>query len=125
MITAPKIAPTPCRDFFPRPAAADRLLFTFGEYDFFTIGEAPSETQMAAALIAAGVAMVSRTCALAMSSAESEGAFAAAGDLALRTPEGTWWDNRNAGDQTSARVAERAGNRSGQYSSENGPAFEV
>ena len=57
---------------------------TFGEHDFLLIGEAPSETQMAAILMAAassgGVSNL-RTM-LAMSTVEAKGAFAAAGDLA-------------------------------------------
>lgn len=66
---------------------------TFGEYDFLTVVEAPSETQMAAVLLsAAGSGGVSdlRTT-LAMSSIEAKGAFAAAGDLApsYRAPGGT------------------------------------
>jgi uncharacterized protein with GYD domain len=65
---------------------------TFGEYDFLSIIEAPSETQMAAALLAvSGSGGISdlRTM-LAMTSIEAKGAFAAAGDLApaYRTPGG-------------------------------------
>jgi uncharacterized protein with GYD domain len=67
--------------------AGGRLIgyyMTFGEYDFLSIAEAPSETQMAAALLAAasggGVADLRTT--LAMNSVEMKGAFAAAGDLA-------------------------------------------
>lgn len=65
---------------------------TFGEYDFLTIVEAPSETQMAAVLLAAaGSGGVSdlRTM-LAMTSLEAKGAFAASGDLvsAYRAPGG-------------------------------------
>jgi uncharacterized protein with GYD domain len=76
--------------------AGGRLIgyyFTFGEFDFLTIAEAPSETQMAAVLIAAagggGVTDVRTT--LAMSAAEAKGAFAAAGDLAhgFRSAGGT------------------------------------
>jgi uncharacterized protein with GYD domain len=65
---------------------------TFGEYDFLTILEAPSETQMAAALLAAagsgGVTDLRTT--LAMTSIEAKGAFAAASDLVAtyRTPGG-------------------------------------
>jgi uncharacterized protein with GYD domain len=51
---------------------------TFGEYDFLTIIEAPSETQMAVA--SAGVSDLRTT--LAMTSIEAKGAFAAASDLA-------------------------------------------
>ena len=57
---------------------------TFGEYDFLTIAEAPSETQMASALLAiAGSGGVSdlRTT-LAMTAAEGKGAFAAGAELA-------------------------------------------
>lgn len=67
--------------------------FTFGEFDFLAIADAPSETQMAAVLIAAagsgGITDLRTT--LAMSSAEAKGAFAAAGDLArtFRSPGGT------------------------------------
>ncbi len=66
---------------------------TFGEYDFLTIAEAPGETQMAAALLAAashaGVTDLRTT--LALSAAEAKGAFAAASDLApaFRSPGGT------------------------------------
>jgi uncharacterized protein with GYD domain len=65
---------------------------TFGEYDFLTVIEAPSETQMAAALLAAagsgGVTGLRTT--LAMTSIEAKGAFAAASDLApsYRAPGG-------------------------------------
>ena len=56
---------------------------TFGEYDFLTIIEAPSQTQMAAALLAAagagGVSDLRTT--LAMTSVEAKGVFAAAADL--------------------------------------------
>ena len=56
---------------------------TFGEYDFMTIIEAPSETQMAALLLAAassgGVSGLRTT--LALSTIDGKGAFAAAGDL--------------------------------------------
>jgi uncharacterized protein with GYD domain len=67
--------------------AGGRLIgyyFTFGEYDFLTIAEAPSETQMAAALIAAGGSggITGLRTMLAMNAAEAKGAFAAAGDLA-------------------------------------------
>jgi uncharacterized protein with GYD domain len=66
---------------------------TFGEYDFLSIVEAPSETQMAAVLLsAAGAGGVSdlRTT-VAMTSIEAKGAFAAAADLApaYRSPGGT------------------------------------
>jgi uncharacterized protein with GYD domain len=65
---------------------------TFGEYDFLTIAEAPSETQMAAALLAAagsgGVTGLKTTVAL--TSVEAKGVFAAASDLlpSYRTPGG-------------------------------------
>lgn len=56
---------------------------TFGEYDFLVIAEAPGETQMAAALLAAsasgGVTDLKTT--MAMSSLEAKGALAAASDL--------------------------------------------
>ena len=66
---------------------------TFGEYDFLLIAEAPSETQIAAALLtAASVGGVTdlRTM-LAMTTIEAKGAFAAAGDLArqYQGPGGT------------------------------------
>ena len=76
--------------------AGGRLIgyyLTFGEYDFLTIAEAPGETQMAAALLAAashaGVTDLRTT--LALSAAEAKGAFAAASDLApaFRSPGGT------------------------------------
>jgi uncharacterized protein with GYD domain len=76
--------------------AGGRLIayyFTFGEYDFLTIAEMPSETQMAAALLAAashpGVTDLRTT--LAMTGAEAKGAFAAASDLArsFRSAGGT------------------------------------
>jgi len=65
---------------------------TFGEYDFLTIAEAPGETQMAAAALAAagsgGVTDLRTT--VAMSSVEAKGAFAAASDLVsvFRSPGG-------------------------------------
>ena len=56
---------------------------TFGEYDFLTVAEAPSETQMAAALLAAasggGVSDLRTT--LALTGPEAKGVFAAASDL--------------------------------------------
>lgn len=66
---------------------------TFGEFDFLTIAEAPSETQMAAALlVAAGSGGVTdmRTT-LAMTAAEGKGAFAAASELSssFRSAGGT------------------------------------
>jgi len=66
---------------------------TFGEYDFLSIAEAPSETQMAAVLLAAasGGGVTDLRTTLAMSSIEAKGAFAAAGDLApgFRSAGGT------------------------------------
>lgn len=67
--------------------AGGRLLnyyVTFGEYDFLLIAEAPSETQMAAVLMAAGSGggVSGLRTTLAISSIEAKGAFAAAGDLA-------------------------------------------
>ncbi|MGE3148838.1 MAG: GYD domain-containing protein [Pseudorhodoplanes sp.] len=65
---------------------------TFGEYDFMTIVEAQSQTQVAAALFAAasrgGVTDLRTT--VAMTSVEAKGVYAAAGDFAasLRTPGG-------------------------------------
>lgn len=57
---------------------------TFGEYDFLTVAEAPSETQMAAVLLAAasGGGVTDLRTTLAMTSIEAKGAFAAASDLA-------------------------------------------
>jgi len=56
---------------------------TFGEYDFLVISEAPSETQMAAVLFAAGASggVTDLKTTLAMTSIEAKGAMAAAGDL--------------------------------------------
>jgi uncharacterized protein with GYD domain len=75
--------------------AGGRLIgyyLTFGEYDFLTIAEAPSETQMAAALLAAasGGGVTDLRTTLAMTSVEAKGVFAAAGDLvtAVRAPGG-------------------------------------
>jgi uncharacterized protein with GYD domain len=65
---------------------------TFGEYDFLTILEAPSEIQMAAALLSAAGAggVTDLRTTLAMTSVEAKGAFAAAGDLTMtyRSPGG-------------------------------------
>jgi uncharacterized protein with GYD domain len=57
---------------------------TFGEYDFLVVAEAPSETQMAAVLLAAasGGGVTDLRTTLAMTSIEAKGAFAAASDLA-------------------------------------------
>lgn len=69
------------------------LYFTFGEYDFLLIAEAPSETQIAAALLAAassgGITGLRTT--LAMTTVEAKGAFAAANDLmrTYQSPGGT------------------------------------
>ncbi|MES1156064.1 MAG: GYD domain-containing protein [Pseudorhodoplanes sp.] len=56
---------------------------TFGEYDFLSIAEMPSETQMAAVLLAAGSGggVTDFRTTLAMTSVEAKGAFAAASDL--------------------------------------------
>jgi uncharacterized protein with GYD domain len=57
---------------------------TFGEYDFLAIAEAPSDVQMAAALLAAGSGggVTDLRTTVAMTSVEAKGAFAAASDLA-------------------------------------------
>lgn len=69
------------------------LYFTFGEYDFLLIAEAPSETQIAAALLAAasGGGVTGLRTTLAMTAIEAKGAFAAAGDLvrSYQSPGGT------------------------------------
>jgi uncharacterized protein with GYD domain len=66
---------------------------TFGEYDFLVICEAPSETQMAAVLLAAGTSagVTDLRTTLAMTSIEAKGVFAAASDLfpAYRSPGGS------------------------------------
>ncbi len=76
--------------------AGGRLIghyLTFGEYDFLVICEVPSETQMAAVLLAAGGSggVTDLRTTLAMTSIEAKGAFAAASDLApaFRSPGGT------------------------------------
>jgi len=65
---------------------------TFGEYDFMAIGEMPSETQMAAVLLAAGSSggITDLRTTLALTSVEAKGAFAAASDLApgFKSPGG-------------------------------------
>ena len=65
---------------------------TFGEYDFLAIVEAPSETQMAAALLAAASSggLSDLHTMLALTSVEAKGAFTAASDLApiFRSPGG-------------------------------------
>ncbi|MBS0533221.1 MAG: GYD domain-containing protein [Proteobacteria bacterium] len=57
---------------------------TFGEYDFLLIADAPDNTQMAAALLAAGsgAGVTDLKTTVAMTSIEAKGAFAAASDLA-------------------------------------------
>ncbi len=57
---------------------------TFGEYDFLSIAEAPSETQVAAVLLAAaaGGGITDLRTTVAMTSTDAKGVFAAAGDLA-------------------------------------------
>ncbi|HMA55256.1 MAG TPA: GYD domain-containing protein [Pseudolabrys sp.] len=57
---------------------------TFGEYDFLTVAEAPSDVQMAAALLAAGSGggVTDLRTTVAMTSVEAKGAFAAAADVA-------------------------------------------
>jgi uncharacterized protein with GYD domain len=66
---------------------------TFGEYDFLAIAEAPGETQMASALIAAasGGGVTDLRTTLALTSIEAKGAFAAASELArgFRSAGGT------------------------------------
>jgi uncharacterized protein with GYD domain len=56
---------------------------TFGEYDFLTIAEAPSDVQMAAAVLAAGSGggVTELRTTVAMTSVEAKSAFAAARDL--------------------------------------------
>ena len=65
---------------------------TFGEYDFMCIAEMPSDTQMAAALLAAGSSsgLSDLRTTVAMTSVEAKGAFAAAADLApgFKSPGG-------------------------------------
>jgi uncharacterized protein with GYD domain len=65
---------------------------TFGEYDFLTIIEAPGDIQMAAVILAAasGGGVTDLRTALALTSVEAKGAFAAASDLApsYRAPGG-------------------------------------
>jgi uncharacterized protein with GYD domain len=67
--------------------AGGRLIgyyLTFSDYDFLCIGEMPSETQMAAVLLATGSGggVTNLRTTLALTSVEAKGAFAAAGDLA-------------------------------------------
>ncbi|MBV9348092.1 MAG: GYD domain-containing protein [Pseudolabrys sp.] len=67
--------------------AGGRLLgyyITFGEFDFLLVAEMPTETQMAAAVLAAGAGggVTDLRTTLALTSDEAQGAFAAAADLA-------------------------------------------
>jgi uncharacterized protein with GYD domain len=57
---------------------------TFGDYDFISIADVPSEIQMAAVVLAAasGGGVTDLRTTLAMTSVEAKGAFAAASDLA-------------------------------------------
>jgi uncharacterized protein with GYD domain len=85
MITKPEDRADAVSRLFSK--AGGRLLnyyVTFGEYDFLLIAEAPSETQMAAVLMAAGsgAGVTNLRTTLAITSVEAKGAFAAAGDLA-------------------------------------------
>ncbi len=65
---------------------------TFGEYDFLCIAEAPTDTQMAAVLLAAGSSggLTDLRTTVAMTSVDAKGAFAAAADLApgFKSPGG-------------------------------------
>ncbi len=65
---------------------------TFGEYDFLLIADVPDNTQMAAALMAAGATagVTDLKTTVAMTSIEAKGAFAAASDIApgFRSPGG-------------------------------------
>jgi uncharacterized protein with GYD domain len=65
---------------------------TFGEYDFLCIAEAPTDTQMAAVLLAAGSSggLTDLHTTVAMTSVDAKGAFAAAADLApgFKSPGG-------------------------------------
>ena len=76
--------------------AGGRLIghyLTFGEFDFLVIAEAPSETQMAAVLlaVASGGGVSDLRTTVAMTSVEAKGVFAAASDLApsFRSAGGT------------------------------------
>ncbi|HET7681937.1 MAG TPA: GYD domain-containing protein [Xanthobacteraceae bacterium] len=85
MITKPEDRAEAVSRLFSK--AGGRLLnyyVTFGEYDFLIIGEAPSETQMAAILMAAGSSggVTDLRTILAITSLDAKGAFTAAGDLA-------------------------------------------
>lgn len=57
---------------------------TFGDYDFLLIADVPDNTQMAAALMAAGASagVTDLKTTLAMTSIEAKGAFAAAATVA-------------------------------------------
>ncbi|MCW5691479.1 MAG: GYD domain-containing protein [Pseudolabrys sp.] len=57
---------------------------TFGDYDFLLIADVPDNTQMAAALLAAGsgAGVTDLKTTVAMTSIEAKGAFAAASDVA-------------------------------------------
>ena len=57
---------------------------TFGEYDFLLIADVPDNTQMAAALMAAGATagVTDLKTTVAMTSIEAKGAFAAAAAVA-------------------------------------------
>jgi uncharacterized protein with GYD domain len=57
---------------------------TFGDYDFLTICDAPDETHMMAALLAAasGGGVTDLRTTVAVSSVDAAGAFAAAADVA-------------------------------------------
>jgi uncharacterized protein with GYD domain len=68
------------------------LYFTFGEYDFLLIAEAPDEKTMAAALMAAaaGGGVTNLKTMLAMKTSDGKAAFEAAGKLAASfRPAGT------------------------------------
>jgi uncharacterized protein with GYD domain len=67
--------------------AGGRLIgyyLTFGDYDFLSIAEMPSDIQMAAVLLAAagGGGVTDLRTTVGMTSVEAKGVFAAAGDLA-------------------------------------------
>lgn len=60
--------------------------FTFGEYDFLAVAEAPSETDVMACLIAAAAsgAVTNLNTTLAVTTAEMKSAFAKAGVIAAQ-----------------------------------------
>jgi uncharacterized protein with GYD domain len=62
------------------------LYMTFGEYDFLLIGEAPSERDVLAALIAAagGGGVTNLNTTLAVNAADMKNAFAKAGSIAAK-----------------------------------------